>query len=164
MGYQFTCQYGDKDYFALIVFNAMFGEFAHSVLFTEIREKEGLAYSISSQLNVFTGLLEVYAGIEKDNRNQAIRGISRELNNIKLGRFSSSLLNQTKKIIRMNTLLSEDHALTLVEQCFNKVIFEDKSLSSEQWLDNMEKVTKKDVCRVARQVKLQSLFFLEGVS
>ena len=86
------------------------------------------------------------------------------MNNIKLGRFSSSLLNQTKKIIRMNTLLSEDHALTLVEQCFNKVIFEDKSLSSEQWLDNMEKVTKKDVCRVARQVKLQSLFFLEGVS
>lgn len=64
----------------------------------------------------------------------------------------------------MNTLLSEDHALTLVEQCFNKVIFEDKSLSSEQWLDNMENVTKKDVCRVARQVKLQSLFFLEGVS
>ena len=64
----------------------------------------------------------------------------------------------------MNALLSEDHALTLVEQCFNKVIFEDKSLSSEQWLDNMEKVTKKDVCRVARQVKLQSLFFLEGVS
>lgn len=164
LGYQFTCQYGDKDYFALILFNAMFGEFAHSVLFTEIREKEGLAYSISSQLNVFTGLLEVYAGIEKDNRNQAIRGISRELNHIKLGRFSSSLLNQTKKIIRMNTLLSEDHALTLVEQCFNKVIFEDKSLSSEQWLDNMEKVTKKDVCRVARQVKLQSLFFLEGVS
>lgn len=143
MGYQFTCQYGDKDYFALIVFNAMFGEFAHSVLFTEIREKEGLAYSISSQLNVFTGLLEVYAGIEKDNRNQAIRGISRELNNIKLGRFSSSLLNQTKKIIRMNALLSEDNALTLVEQCFNKVIFEDKSLSSEQWLDNMEKVTKR---------------------
>ena len=32
------------------------------------------------------------------------------------------------------------------------------------WLDEIEKVTKKDVCRVARQVKLQSLFFLEGVS
>ena len=103
-------------------------------------------------------------GIEKSNRNQAMRGISRELNYIKLGRFSSSLLNQTKKIIRMNALLSEDHALTLVEQRFNKVIFGDKSLSLENWLDEIEKVTKKDVCRVARQVKLQSLFFLEGVS
>ena len=164
LGYQFQCQYGDKDYFALIVFNAMFGEFAHSALFTTLREKEGLAYSISSQFDVFTGLLEVYAGIEKSNRNQAMRGISRELNYIKLGRFSSSLLNQTKKIIRMNALLSEDHALTLVEQRFNKVIFGDKSLSLENWLDEIEKVTKKDVCRVARQVKLQSLFFLEGVS
>ena len=164
LGYQFSCQYGDKDYFALIVFNAMFGEFAHSALFTTLREKEGLAYSISSQFDIFTGLLEVYAGIEKSNRNQAMRGISRELNYIKLGRFSSSLLNQTKKIIRMNALLSEDHALTLVEQRFNKVIFGDKSLSLENWLDEIEKVTKKDVCRVARQVKLQSLFFLEGVS
>ena len=164
LGYQFPCQYGDKHYFALIVLNAMFGEFAHSVLFTTLREKEGLAYSISSQFDIFTGLLEVYAGIEKSNRNQAMRGISRELNYIKLGRFSSSLLNQTKKIIRMNALLSEDHALTLVEQRFNKVIFGDKSLSLENWLDEIEKVTKKDVCRVARQVKLQSLFFLEGVS
>ena len=72
-----------------------------------------------------------------------MRGISRELNYIKLGRFSSSLLNQTKKIIRMNALLSsEDHALTLVEQRFNKVIFGDKSLSLENWLDEIEKVTK----------------------
>ena len=164
LGYQFPCQYGDKHYFALIVLNAMFGEFAHSVLFTTLREKEGLAYSISSQFDIFTGLLEVYAGIEKSNRNQAMRGISRELNYIKLGRFSSSLLNQTKKIIRMNALLSEDHSLTLVEQRFNKVIFGDKSLSLENWLDEIEKVTKKDVCRLARQVKLQSLFFLEGVS
>lgn len=164
LGYQFPCQYGDKDYFALIVFNGMLGEFAHSALFTKIREKEGLAYSIGSQFDAFTGLLEIYAGIEKSNRNQAMRGISRELNYIKLGRFSSSLLNQTKKIIRMNALLSEDHTLTLVEQRFNKVIFGDKSLSLENWLDEIEKVTKKDVCRVARQVKLQSLFFLEGVS
>ncbi len=91
-------------------------------------------------------------------------GIIRELNHIKLGRFSSSLFNQTKKIIRMNALLSEDHALTLVEQHFNKVIFGDKKISLEDWLDKIEKVTKKDVCRIARQVKLQSLFFLEGVS
>ncbi|MQB88168.1 insulinase family protein, partial [Lactobacillus reuteri] len=74
------------------------------------------------------------------------------------------LFNQTKKIIRMNALLSEDHALTLVEQHFNKVIFGDKNISLEDWLDKIEKVTKKDVCRIARQVKLQSLFFLEGVS
>ena len=164
LGYQFPCQYGDKDYFALIVFNGMLGEFAHSALFTKIREKEGLAYSIGSQFDAFTGLLEIYAGIEKSNRNQAMRGIIRELNHIKLGRFSSSLLNQTKKIIRMNALLSEDHALTLVEQHFNKVIFGDKKISLEDWLDKIEKVTKKDVCRIARQVKLQSLFFLEGVS
>ena len=43
----------------------------------------------------------------------------------------------------MNALLSEDHALTLVEQHFNKVIFGDKKISLEDWLDKIEKVTKK---------------------
>ena len=42
LGYQFSCQYGDKDYFALIVFNAMFGEFAHSALFTTRKGRIGL--------------------------------------------------------------------------------------------------------------------------
>ena len=38
LGYQFSCQYGDKDYFALIVFNAMFGEFA-TLLYLQRFEK-----------------------------------------------------------------------------------------------------------------------------
>ena len=46
-----------------------------------------------------------------------MRGISRELNYIKLDVFQV-LLNQTKKIIRMNALLSEDHTLTLVGTTF----------------------------------------------
>lgn len=50
LGYQFPYQYGDKDYFALIVFNAMFGESAHSALFTTLREKEGLAIQLVANL------------------------------------------------------------------------------------------------------------------
>ena len=42
----------------------MFGDLAHSALFTTLREKEGLIYSISSEPDVFTGLLEVYAELK----------------------------------------------------------------------------------------------------
>ena len=43
----------------------------------------------------------------------------------------------------MNALLSEDHALTLVEQRFNEVIFGDKSLSLENWIDGLRRLLKK---------------------
>lgn len=162
LSYVFNCEYGQDDHYALIVFNALFGGFAHSLLFTQLRESEGLAYSISSQFDISTGLLEVTAGIDKGNRNRTIRGINRELNFIKLGRFSSQLVEQSKKILRMNALLSEDHITTLVEQCFNKQIHGSKSLALEEWLDRIDSVTKADICRVARSIKLQSLFFLEG--
>ena len=65
LGYSFPTRYGDKDYFTLLVFNGLFGGFAHSCLFTEIREKEGLAYTIGSHFDIFTGLLNVYAGIDR---------------------------------------------------------------------------------------------------
>lgn len=164
LSYQVPCQYGEDDYFALIVFNAMFGEFAHSVLFTNIREREGLAYTIDSQFDISTGLLEVYAGIDRERRDEAMRGINRELNFIKLGRFSSDLMQKSKKILRMNALLSRDNSSNLVEQSFNTHIYAEKSLSLEDWLEKIEQVTKGDICRLARRIKLQSLFFLEGVA
>lgn len=164
LAYLFNCEYGDDDYFALIVFNAMFGGFAHSLLFTKLREDEALAYSISSQFDISTGLLEVYAGIDKENRDRTMRGINRELNFIKLGRFSSQLVDQSKQILKMNALLTKDYPSSLVEQCFNKQVHGDRSITLEDWLEKINGVKKADICKIARRIKLQSLFFLEGRS
>ena len=51
--------------------NGLLGGFAHSKLFTNVRENAGLAYTISSQLDLFSGFLRMYAGIDRENRNQA---------------------------------------------------------------------------------------------
>ena len=53
----------------------MFGEFTHSALFTTSRKGRDWLIQLVGQFDVFTGLLEGYAGIEKSNRNQAMRGI-----------------------------------------------------------------------------------------
>ena len=38
----------------MIVMNGLLGGFAHSKLFTNVRENAGLAYTISSQLDLFS--------------------------------------------------------------------------------------------------------------
>jgi len=44
IGYRTHTRVTDPDYFALLVFNGVFGAFAHSKLFTNVREKESLCY------------------------------------------------------------------------------------------------------------------------
>lgn len=161
LGYSFPTRYGDKDYFTLLVFNGLFGGFAHSRLFTEIREKEGLAYTIGSHFDIFTGLLNVYAGINKKNRNRAMQLINRQFSTIRTGRFSEALLKQTKKMLQVNLKLAGDSPKVLIERSYNGQYLKNH-YSVDDMIDNIDKVNKADVMQLTKNIKLQALYFLEG--
>lgn len=161
LGYSFPTRYGDKDYFTLLVFNGLFGGFAHSCLFTEIREKEGLAYTIGSHFDIFTGLLNVYAGIDKKNRNRAMQLINRQFSTIRTGRFSEALLKQTKKMLQVNLKLAGDSPKVLIERSYNGQYLKNH-YSVDDMIDNIDKVNKADVMQLTKNIKLQVLYFLEG--
>ena len=57
LAYHLQVVYNDVNYPALLVFNGLFGAFSHSKLFMNVREKESLAYTIGSQVNIFSGML-----------------------------------------------------------------------------------------------------------
>lgn len=161
LGYSFPTRYGDKDYFTLLVFNGLFGGFAHSRLFTEIREKEGLAYTIGSHFDIFTGLLNVYAGIDKKNRNRAMQLINRQFSTIRTGPFSEALLKQTKKMLQVNLKLAGDSPKVLIERSYNGQYLKNH-YSVDDMIDNIDKVNKADVMQLTKNIKLQALYFLEG--
>lgn len=52
IGYRTYITYRDEDYFALQLFNGLFGGFSHSKLFVNVREKNSLAYYAASRLKV----------------------------------------------------------------------------------------------------------------
>lgn len=161
LAYSHPISYYDSDYYALVVFNGLMGAFAHSKLFTELREKEGLAYTIGSQIDSLTGLLKVYAGIDKKNRNLVLQLINKQFSDIRLGRFSGQLIKQTKKMLITNALAAADNPKVLIEKAYNDYHFK-KNVSTELWVSNIEKVSKADIVKVATKVKLQALYFLEG--
>ena len=161
LGYHLPVTYSNDDYFSLLLFNAVFGAFTHSKLFTELREKEGLAYLIGSQFDIFTGLLNVYAGIDRENRNKVLHLVNKQLHYIKIGRFSSDLINQSKIILKTNRLLSADYAKSEIEYEYNKNHLE-KSYDTITWIDKIDTVSKEDIKKVATTIKLQALYFLEG--
>lgn len=163
LAYHLQVSYNDVNHIPLLVFNGLFGAFAHSKLFTDVREKEGLAYTIGSQLNIFTGFLKVYAGIDKDNRKKTMRLISKQLLDMKRGYFTDEELELTKKMLVHSATLSQDKQYQLIEQTYNKVIFGDCQLDLPEWIDAVNKVSREEVIRAAKLVRLQAVYFMEGV-
>ena len=162
LGYHFSTQYGDPLHIPLVVLNGMLGAFSHSRLFQTIREKEGLAYTISSHFDIFTGFMRVFAGIDKESRTKVMTLIMRQLNDLKRGKFTDSELRLTKEMLVNTTLLAQDRQNTLIEREYLKTILGTKVLSLEEWLDAINKVTKEDIIETAKTINLQSVYFMEG--
>lgn len=64
----------DKDYFAFRLFNSILGEGMNSRLFTEVREKRGLCYTVHSYFDrsMDPGALHIYVGTQPENEQKAL--------------------------------------------------------------------------------------------
>ena len=162
LAYHFPIQYGESEHLPLVVLNALLGGFAHSKLFVNLREKEGLAYTISSNFDIFSGMMRIYAGIDRSNRTRTVALINRQIVDLKRGNFSLEELNQTKKMLRNSVLLAQDRQNTILERAYMSSVLGKKFLSLEAWLEALEQVHKDDIVKAAGLLKLQAIYFMEG--
>jgi predicted Zn-dependent peptidase len=162
IGYRTNVVYGDKDYFALQVFNGIFGGFSHSKLFMNVREKASLAYYAASRLESHKGLLMVMSGIDFKNFDQAVGIIADQLEAMKKGEFSDQELSQTKAVIENQLLETVDTARGMVEVLYHNVISH-VDIKLDTWIDEMKKVTKDEIVAVANKVQLDTIYFLTGM-
>ena len=162
LAYHFSSQYVDRSHLPLIVLNGLLGGFAHSKLFVNVREKESLAYTISSSFDIFSGLMRIYAGIDRANRTKTIALINRQILDLKRGHFTDEELEQTKNMLKNSILLAQDRQNTLIERAYMSSVLGKNFLSLEAWLKALENVSKADLIEAAQQLKLQAIYFMEG--
>ncbi|WP_066173159.1 EF-P 5-aminopentanol modification-associated protein YfmF [Bacillus marinisedimentorum] len=161
MGFRAYTTYKDDDYFALQLFNGIFGGFSHSKLFINVREKASLAYYAASRLESHKGFILVMSGIEFGNYNQAVTIIKEQMELMKQGEFSDEDISQTKAVIRNQLLETADSAGGLIEVLYHEVVA-GKERPFEQWLEGVAKVTREDIIRVAEKIDLDTVYFLKG--
>ncbi|MFJ5761860.1 EF-P 5-aminopentanol modification-associated protein YfmF [Neobacillus sp. NPDC093182] len=161
VGYRTNIVYGDSDYFALQLFNGIFGGFSHSKLFINVREKASLAYYVSSRLESHKGLMMVMSGIDLKNYDQAVGIIRDQLEAMQKGDFSDQELIQTKAVIRNQILETIDTSRGLTEILYHNVVAA-KDIKLEQWINDMEKTTREEIVAVANKIELDTIYFLTG--
>lgn len=163
LGYQTDTYFFTENYFALVVFNGLFGGFPHSKLFMNVREKESMAYYASSSLDAFRGYVTVQTGIEVENKERVELLIAEQLRALLAGDVSEDELQQTKKMLENQYVSSLDNPSAVIESAFIKEKYPQANVSKDKWLELLEKVTIKDVQEVAKSLTLQAVYFMKGI-
>lgn len=161
VGYRTYVTYRDEDYFALQVFNGLFGGFSHSKLFVNVREKNSLAYYAASRYESHKGLLFVMSGIEAKNYEKAVTIIKEQMKAMQDGEFSEEDMNQTKSMIKNQILETIDTPRGLIELLYHGVVAGyDRPV--EEWVTKVDAVTNEEVVKVANNIELDTIYFLHG--
>lgn len=160
MGFRTGITRGSKSYYPLIVYNGILGAFPHSKLFQNVRERSSLAYFANSGLETTKGLLLISSGIDFNVYQKAREIILQQVKEIKKGNFTvqeldwakMSLQNRFKNIADRIDGLAGHYLLGLINNNPESI---DKSL------DSISAVKREDVINIAKQIKLDTIYFLD---
>ncbi|MEJ7540910.1 EF-P 5-aminopentanol modification-associated protein YfmF [Staphylococcus intermedius] len=159
MGFRFPTQYGDKDFYALLVFNMMFGGDPSSVLFNEVREQKSLAYSIHSQIDGKNGFLFVMSGVSAKDYELAKVTIIEAFNRFKAGEFSDDKMELAKKIILSGRKESKDRPKNMIEMMHNQLLLEIPETDA-QYEARIKAVKHEDIQRLCQNAHLDTIYIL----
>ncbi len=147
-------KYTDKRNIAEGMMNTILGGSMSSRLFIQIRERRGLAYMIRSGSDGFrdTGYSYVRAGLDAKNINKAIAVIKKELEKMMTKGVSKKELADAKTHIRGALTLSLESASAQSRWYVMQSMFMDKILEPEEFLEKIDKITNKDIMKVAKDL------------
>ena len=157
IGYRTGMENSKDNYYAEAVMADIFGGGTYSKLFTNIREKQSLAYYCSARLIASKGIVVVQSGIDSDKEKPVSAGIIKQLNEVRAGRFDDETLSASKKSIKESlTLVSPD----VICSFYASQILEKEVLSPEDMAAGIENVTKEEICAAASTMVLDKIFML----
>ena len=143
----------DRRRFAVSVMNNILGGGMSSRLFQNIRERQGLAYSIFSEINSYrdTGALSVYAGTSLDTAAQVVRSVLDEFRRMKEEPLDEEELRRAKDHLKGATLLALEGSGARMSSLARYHLYFNRYFSPEELIAMLESVTAEEVQQLARE-------------
>lgn len=161
LGFSTPIRFGHNDYTKMQVANGIFGGFAHSKLFMNVREKESMAYYANSAYASHYGIVYVTAGIDADLEEKAVNLIKEQLDALKQGDVTELELNQTVALLANSIRSAYDSARSQIE-IYDQYKEMDEQFSADRLIEKWKNVTLDDIREVANTVKLEVVYLLSG--
>jgi len=140
--------------FVAYVLNTLLGGGMSSRLFQNVREKQGLVYSIFSELNPFkdTGCLAVYAGTSKESATKVVQSVMREFRAIKAGELPEEEIKRSKDQLKGNLMLSLESSMARMSNLARQEMYHDHFMGMDEIIARVQAVTREDVVQAANEM------------
>ncbi len=142
-----TCSLVDRERYLCGIFNIILGGSMSSRLFQEVREKRGLAYSVYSFVSMHsdTGMLGIYAGVQKDKLNAALEAIRETIKDLKTNPVNEEELKLAKDHIKGNMYLNAESSDSRMSRLAKNEILYNRLVPFEEIEENLEAVTASEI-------------------
>lgn len=143
----------DKDSYALDVLSTILGDGHSSVLNQELKEKKQIAFSVSAGNSTYKddGIFYVRANFEPKKCKLVQDTVFEEINKIQQNGVSDEQLKLAQNIIERNTYYSRESVSNISNEIGYTITLTGDMKFYNEYLNNIKKVTKEDVKRVAQK-------------
>jgi predicted Zn-dependent peptidase len=139
--------------FHLDLLNVILGEGMSSRLFSEIRDRLGLAYGISSFVEHYldSGSLTVAASVDRNNLEQAVRAILEQLELLKNG-FPEAEIHKAREISKGRLLLRMEDSRNVAGWLGGQEMLTGQILTLDEVINQIDAITAQELQSVAAEL------------
>ncbi len=143
----------DPRRYATSILNNILGGGMSSRLFQNIRERQGLAYAVLSELNPYSdaGMLSVYAGTGRNTIERVLRSVVEEFRRMKHEPVAEEELRRAKDHLKGSLLLSLESSGARMSNLARQEMYFGRFFTVKELQASVEAVTREDVQQIARE-------------
>ncbi|HID86684.1 MAG TPA: insulinase family protein [Anaerolineae bacterium] len=146
--------YTHPDRFTFQMLSAVLGQGMSSRLFLEIRERQGLAYSVHSYHSHFqdTGVMGVYAGVDPRRIEKAVTAILAELDRLRQEPVEEEELTKTKEFAKGRLMLHMENTHAVAAWLGSQELLTGEVLTVDEVVERIDAITAEELQRVAQEL------------
>jgi predicted Zn-dependent peptidase len=135
------------------ILNTLLGGGMSSRLFQNIRERQGLVYSIYSDLNPYrdTGCLAVYAGTSRESASKVVQSVVSEFHKLKAEPVPAEELRRSKDQLKGSLMLSLESSSARMSNLARQEMYFDRFYDLDELIAKIEAVTVEDLASLANE-------------
>jgi predicted Zn-dependent peptidase len=139
--------------FACYILNAILGGGMSSRLFQNIREKQGLAYTVYSELTMYrdAGCMLIYAGTSQRSAGKVVESVVQELRTLTDHKVTEDELRRAKDHLKGSYVLGLESTSSRMGNLVRQELYFKRFFSLDEMLERIERVTADEVQKLAQQ-------------
>ena len=150
-----------EENYVLPAYNSILGDSTgDSKLFNTIREKYSYAYYIYSTHSRLDRNILIHAGISKENFDNVLKLVENIMKDMKKGKITLEEVKKAKESLIGSCHFAMESPYRIINMYYNIDILNGDDYKTT--IDKIKKITKKDIIRLAKKIKIDTIYCLKG--